>query len=58
MIDALWIAVEGVAYFLSEKEPATSLELVWIIDRHPCDNALYVADIQPRLLILPWPQLT
>jgi hypothetical protein len=46
MVDALWIAASGVSYAMSEGARPNVVILGYYIDRHPCDDEVYVADIR------------
>lgn len=45
MIDALWIAASGVDYAMSAGDRFSEVALDYFIDRHPCDDLPYVANI-------------
>lgn len=45
MIDALWIAASGVSYATSMGDRFEEVALDYFVDRHPCDDLPYVANI-------------
>jgi hypothetical protein len=43
--DALELAIWAVSYWLSEMTPSDSIQVDFSIDRHPCDDLPYLANL-------------
>ncbi len=45
--DALGVAVSAVRYYYDmTHQLSESLEIIWFVERHPCDGSLYLSGIR------------